>query len=375
VIDLLDYDGLCLTDHDRWWVNTGDQPPGAADGEQPDWWRRCRPAARAATEADGSEPPADSRFPTGNRALPDDGVLSQDVLPGDQCVCGGLLPGHRRGTVEVQLKLTTLIRRDDDPGLVGGFGSVHAEIARLVALDPSAKPTWRWSVFGDDGELLHHGLTLHRPEAAIVDSRFATGTDGSAGLVADERRCRCVRFEPGERRDTVELQLTPRTLAELLADSDLAPGYERVVADIARQVADDKDANPPGKWAQTDDQGRLLDHGHTGRLPNAVEDAFVRARDRSCRTPGCRRRASRCEMDHRIEHAKGGPSHRGCVDCRCKRHHHMRHHDGFHVNKIGSTTIWTIPSGRSFAVPDNDIVLTRELSQDHGSAAGVDFPA
>ena len=53
-----------------------------------------------------------------------------------------------------------------------------------------------------------------------------------------------------------------------------------MLADIAAQVDQDRRLNPPGKWDQTDQHGNLRHHGHTQRMPDAVEEAFIRARDR-----------------------------------------------------------------------------------------------
>lgn len=90
-------------------------------------------------------------------------------------------------------------------------------------------------------------------------------------------------------------------------DPALIPGFGPVIADIARQVAFDQEHNPAWMWAVTDDHGRLLHRGHTKRRPNAEEKSFVKARDRTCRAPGCRRQASWCDDDHRLDYAKGGP--------------------------------------------------------------------
>jgi len=308
-------------------------------------------------------------------ALYDRAVLSRDVLPADRCGgCGGRLV-VRPGVVDVQVKLTTLAGLDEDPALIPGLGVTLAPIARLIAFDPHTRPTWGWSIFDPDGDLLHHGLTRHRPTApeprlpTRTESGFPTGkpehpadrwepgpAPGSAVRV-----CRCPQVEPGRRRGTVELQLTLATLHELLTHPHRAPGWQTVLADIAAQVERDRRLNPPGKWQQTDQHGNLYHHGHTQRMPDAVEEAFIRARDRSCRAPHCPVTASRCELDHRIEYAKGGPSHRGCVDLRCKRHHHMRDRHDIRITRTGPTVTWTIPSGRTFTVTtDKDLILTRE---------------
>ncbi|MBX6750463.1 MAG: DUF222 domain-containing protein, partial [Micromonosporaceae bacterium] len=92
-----------------------------------------------------------SRFQTGNRA--------GAVLAGDRCGrCGGQL-APRPGVLHVSVKLTTLLGRDDHPGLLAGFGPIPADAARQLADDPVLAPLWRWSVFDPHGDLLHHGTT------------------------------------------------------------------------------------------------------------------------------------------------------------------------------------------------------------------------
>jgi hypothetical protein len=382
-----------VTDCDRAWVDIGWEPPGAADEETPTWWATRRPATPEPCSGNGNSAPARSSVeiitpsPAGSDsrsrsriilaeqeqeqeervwaaaqgdALFLRSVLSPDVLAGDRCHCGGLLRG-RPGVVDVQIELTTLAGLDEHPAMIAGLGVTVAPIARLIAFDPHTRPTWRWSIFDNDGDLLHHGLTRHRPTPTGPDSRSETRKpDGPAG----HRWCTCARVEPGERRGTVELQLTPATLHDLLTNPQRAPGWHTLLADITGQVAQDRRLNPPGTFTQTGPDGKLLPHGHTDRMPDATEAAFVRARDRSCRAPHCHVQASRCELDHRTEHAQGGPSHRGNLDCRCKRHHHLRHRNGYHVTKTGHTTTWTIPSGRTFTVTtDKDLILVHE--EDH----------
>jgi hypothetical protein len=277
-------------------------------------------------------------------------VLRADVLDGDRCVCGGALPDPHPGALDVQVTLTTLVGWDEHPALIPGFGPVLADIARQAAFDPVAKPVWTWSIFDETGDLLHHGTTTHRPPRSATQSRFGTGK-------TDEPRCTCPRIEPSARRGSIDLQLTPTTLAALVANPPV--GYEPLVADITAQATHDAEKNPPGTWTQTDANGRLLDHGHTGRMPDAAEEAFIRTRDRTCRAPGCPVPATRTDIDHRIPHAAGGPSHRGNCHSLCHFHHlGFRHRTGFTVAKVGTTTTWTVPNGLTFEVPiDDDIIL------------------
>jgi hypothetical protein len=60
--------------------------------------------------------------------------------------------------------------------------------------------------------------------------------------------------------------------------------------------------------------------------PTPAQRRFVRARDRGCRHPGCRRPAGRTDLDHVQPHAAGGRT--DCVNlcCLCRRHHRLKTH-------------------------------------------------
>jgi hypothetical protein len=97
-----------------------------------------------------------------------------------------------------------------------------------------------------------------------------------------------------------------------------------VIADIARQVvANQKDAT--WRCSVYDEQGQLIHHGITRRRPRAEDVAYIRARDRTCRAPGCRRPARQCDVDHTQDWAKDGPSCRCNLACLCRMHHLFKH--------------------------------------------------
>jgi hypothetical protein len=337
----------------------------------------------------GAESASNSWFETGNRDGP--------VLAGDRCGrCGGRLVPPRPGAVQVSVKLTTLLGHDDHPGLLAGYGPIPADAARQIATDPVLNPVWRWSVFDSHGDLLHHGTTTRRPtrpaQPAVStppgpagsaehstpaerstqgasEVRPRPGSDSVSATGTPDQSCTCPRVEVSQRRSVVEIQLTP---ADLTAEHDAGrahgTGWAAVLADIAAQVDADARANPPGKWSEVDDQGRLRHHGHTGRHPTAAEAAFIRARDRTCRAPHCRRPAAACDIDHAREHHRGGPSHRGNCRCLCRRHHTLRHTAGVTVvdrsTDHGRVTLWTLPDGRTYQVTrEKDIILTIDDDQ------------
>ena len=58
--------------------------------------------------------------------------------------------------------------------------------------------------------------------------------------------------------------------------------------------------------------------------PTAAQKRFVTTRDRTCRMPGCRRRAGRCDIDHVTAHADGGATACWNLCCLCRRHHRIK---------------------------------------------------
>ncbi len=97
--------------------------------------------------------------------------------------------------------------------------------------------------------------------------------------------------------------------------------------------------------------GALLDHGrHTYRPPAALAE-FLRARDRHCRVPICRRRA----LDSQLDHTVGYHTHHGTTDQQnlynaCLCHHRMKDAPGWSVtqHRDGRLT-WTTPTGHRYS--------------------------
>ncbi len=80
-----------------------------------------------------------------------------------------------------------------------------------------------------------------------------------------------------------------------------------------------------------------------------AQKRFLNARDRHCRTPGCRRPARLCDHDHTRDHALGGETALCNLACQCKRHHMLRHATEWKVRQLsGGALEFTSPSGRSY---------------------------
>jgi hypothetical protein len=93
----------------------------------------------------------------------------------------------------------------------------------------------------------------------------------------------------------------------------------------------------------------VLQSAEPGRFASAALTRFVQARDLSCRGPGCPRTARACELDHRDDHADGGPTAAWNLDAQSPRCHHVKH-DGWTVRRYeDGTVVWVSPLG-SFCV-------------------------
>jgi hypothetical protein len=81
--------------------------------------------------------------------------------------------------------------------------------------------------------------------------------------------------------------------------------------------------------------------------PTPAQHRFIKARDRTCRHPGCRRPARWTDADHVRAHADGGPTDCTNLCSLCRRHHRLKTHAPgwrFVMTDDGVLTV-TTPSG------------------------------
>ncbi|MGV1010720.1 MAG: HNH endonuclease signature motif containing protein, partial [Dermatophilaceae bacterium] len=97
-------------------------------------------------------------------------------------------------------------------------------------------------------------------------------------------------------------------------------------------------------------------HPHTGAVthldhrtyrPGAALARLVRARDGTCRYPGCTTPAHRCDLDH-VTPYPDGPTTASNLQTLCRVHHGLKHHSGWTVHMTpDATCTWTAPNGRT----------------------------
>jgi hypothetical protein len=151
------------------------------------------------------------------------------------------------------------------------------------------------------------------------------------------------------RRGTVDIHVDLTTLARLADDPGELAGYGPVIADIARQVAE----NQPGsewRWTLTHpDTGQVIDNGTTRRRPTAAQRRHVEARNRTCVFPGCRMPAFDCDLDHRQPWAHGGPTTVKNLAPLCRHNHGTKHRCGWTYRRLpNGDYLWTSRLGHTY---------------------------
>ena len=88
----------------------------------------------------------------------------------------------------------------------------------------------------------------------------------------------------------------------------------------------------------------------SGYRPSAKLARFVRARDLTCRFPGCTAPAESCDIDHVIPYPLGA-THPSNLACLCRKHHHLKTFwTGDWELKLlpDGAAVWTSPTGHTY---------------------------
>jgi len=150
------------------------------------------------------------------------------------------------------------------------------------------------------------------------------------------------------RRPAINVVVSADTLLGLDDQPGHLTGYGPITAHAARRLA----ADESGTWRRllTDpDSGALLDiSADRYRPPQRLRD-YIAARDDVCAFPTCQQPGYRCEYEHIIPFARGGPTVRRNGALACRRHNRTKANTGwkYRLNRDGSFT-WTSNTGHSY---------------------------
>ncbi|HEY9476095.1 MAG TPA: DUF222 domain-containing protein [Mycobacteriales bacterium] len=152
--------------------------------------------------------------------------------------------------------------------------------------------------------------------------------------------------EPDGVRPLVHVTVPASTLAGADNKPGVLDGYGPIGAALARTIA----ADPTGVWKRlvTDPiDGSLIEHSRKTYRPPAALDDFVRARDATCRFPGCQHSAQHADLDHTIAWPKG-PTTAGNLGALCRHHHRLKHQTAWRLTRTNGRFHWTSPTGRRY---------------------------
>jgi hypothetical protein len=149
---------------------------------------------------------------------------------------------------------------------------------------------------------------------------------------------------------SVELTVPLETLLDLKDDPGQLGSWGPILADAAREALVDLFANP-WRMSVTDESGRVIWHGPLRRRPSLADASYVKARDRRCRFPGCRRPARTAQIDHTHEAQHGGPSIPPNLGSLCARHHAVKTKGLWKLKQPDEGIfVWTSPLGQTYLI-------------------------
>jgi hypothetical protein len=155
---------------------------------------------------------------------------------------------------------------------------------------------------------------------------------------------------PAPRKGVIQLSIGLTTLACLDDEPADIAGFGPIPADLARQIATQLATTAHWRYAVIDDNGDLAAEGRLRYRPTAAQTAFIRARDRTCRAPGCRKPAMVCHIDHNQDWAHGGPTLITNLCNLCAAHHRAKHQGRYRLRRGPHGMRWTTPRGHHYTV-------------------------
>lgn len=319
----------------------------------------------------------------------DDPLLARDivaaVLPTARTLGVGRLRDAIRAEVACAREAETCAAHEGAVGLreVSRPQEVGAGLASLTVIGPSSEIAHLWALT----DRAARAAAPHAPDESIRSLRF----DALIALI-----CRG-SASPETSAPTRVAGIAPASSRSSGRESDSWPGPERgaainvvvgigtllgaddqpaelnglglIDARTARQLA----ADPTGTWRRllVDDDGRLVSRSRAYRPPPTMA-ALILARDRTCRFPGCRR--TRLDIDHIIEHDRGGPTEPSNLAGLCRTHHNLKTHGlwDYRIDPETGDAHWADRHGHAAIQPANRYRLPRhrgiELAMDRARA-------
>ncbi|MCC3270648.1 HNH endonuclease [Arthrobacter gengyunqii] len=227
-------------------------------------------------------------------------------------------------------------------------------------------------------DLLEGGDDGGEADVDARSGREGSGTAGPSGPSDGPANGDLVRDDKPDGRNTHEsrtkdtkararTEILVLITAETLFGADEQPaelhGYGPISPETARRLA-----RQAARWTAVErhpGSDEILRVGRRRKVPAGLQ-RWLRARDGTCRFPGCRTNAVISEIDHTKPWSQGGTTDHDNLEHLCRRHHMFKTR-GFWKARQHSPGIieWTSPGGRTYRT---DPHLTLASNQPLGQA-------
>jgi hypothetical protein len=188
----------------------------------------------------------------------------------------------------------------------------------------------------------------HKRADVVADMLLDEGTLFAPDTESDEQSGPRVPAAFRGIRPEVHVTVPALTLAGASEAPASLDGYGPISAEAARELV----GTASGFY-------RILTHPETGvtlsfgrekyEVPAELK-RYLRARDETCRFPGCNRPAAASELDHTEAWEDGGITAAWNLGCLCKGHHRLKHNTAWKVSQApdgSGVHNWTSPLGRA----------------------------
>jgi hypothetical protein len=103
--------------------------------------------------------------------------------------------------------------------------------------------------------------------------------------------------------------------------------------------------------------------------PSRALADFIRARDLTCRGPGCDKPATYCDIDHTVPWPFGA-THASNLKCLCRDHHILKTFCGWKDKQLADgTVIWSLPGDETYVTTPGSVLLFPALMTPTGPPA------
>jgi len=295
-----------------------DVPPGSAGGGPP-----SRPPGGTGPH---SEPPSGPDAGTNFPAAPG----SQTSGPPGPGPDGVPAPGGLRGTVNLTMPLSAWLGWTEAPGDVPGYGPIDAEDSRTLA-SQLARPGNKWCVTLTDpaGHPVAHACARHGPGDNAGPAAGPGGPGDRTGPATPD---------PGTPSPPGAPPPHPREPTTAHPRGPTTAAFASAVPDWLR-----------GLTFSTLETGTCAHPRQSrGYQPSPALRHLICIRNPTCTGPGCRRAATRCDLDHVTPYDQGGRTCECNLHPACRHNHHTKQVPGWTVTSPAPGTLtWTTPGNRT----------------------------